>query len=138
MTDINASIGLTQINKINKIIKDKNLIAKRYNKYFSKIKQIELPVLPKYVSQHSWYNYCIKVNPKSRDKLIRYLTKNKIETRISFPPVHIQPYYKKNFIFKNKDFPISNKIFSQIIDLPIWSGLSLKEQDYIIKIQEVT
>ncbi len=133
MTDINASIGLAQINKINKIIKDKNLIAKRYNKYFSKIKEIELPVLPKYVSQHSWYNYCIKVDPKLRDKLIRYLTKNKIETRISFPPIHIQPYYKKNLIFKKKDFLISNKIYSQIIDLPIWSGLSLKQQNYIIR-----
>ena len=56
---------------------------------------MKIPELPEYVTQHGWYNYTIRVDPKIRDKLIKHLSKNGIETRVSFPPVHIQPYTKE-------------------------------------------
>ena len=65
---------------------------------------MKIPELPEYVTQHGWYNYTIRVDPKIRDKLIKHLSKNGIETRVSFPPVHIQPYYKRIFKFKKINF----------------------------------
>ena len=64
MTDISAAIGIEQLKKLKTIIKKKNKIAKYYDKYFKSIKQIKLPLLPIYVSQHSWYNYSIIVDKK--------------------------------------------------------------------------
>ena len=66
MTDIAAAIGIEQLKKLKTIIRNKNKIANFYNKNFNKIKQIVLPVIPKYVSQHSWYNYSIIVDEKKR------------------------------------------------------------------------
>lgn len=132
MTDVQAVIGIEQLKKINLILKNKNRIASYYSSKLINIKGLKIPEIPKYVTQHGWYNYTIRVDPKIRDKLVKYLSEKGIETRVSFPPVHIQPYYKKKFKFKKSQFPKSFKSYHEIIDLPIWSNLKREDLDYII------
>jgi len=132
MTDIQATIGIEQLKKLNKILKSKERVAKNYFKKFHKMEGVLLPFIPTYVSQHSWYNFAIKVNSKIRNKLVNYLKKKGIETRMSFPCIHTQAYYVKKFKYKKNDFPNSSKTFDQLIDLPIWAGLSLKNQSFIV------
>ncbi len=132
MTDIQAAIGIEQLKKIEKNIIDKNFFAQRYNKILSKISGIQTPFQPSYVDRHSWYLYSIMVNTKKRDSLIDFLTKNSIETRMSFPPVHIQPFYKNKYNFKPKDFPDAFTAYSKFIDIPIWSGMGKNRQNLVI------
>ena len=132
MTDICATIGICQLNKLRTMIKKKEKIAKIYDQKLSKIKEIQIPYIPKNVTQHGWYNYTIRVPAKLRNKLIKFLEKRKIETRLSFPPVHIQPYYKKNFKYKKNFMPEAYKSYTQFLDLPIWPNLSQKELSIII------
>ena len=131
MTDIAAAIGIEQLKKLKTIIRNKSKIANFYNKNFYKIKQIVLPVIPKYVSQHSWYNYSIIVDEKKRDKLINFLKKNNIETRVSFPTISSQPIYKKLYYKRIKSNSVT--LAKRLIDLPIWSMLSIKNQKIVIK-----
>ena len=133
MTDINATIGIEQLKKINKNLIKKNKISKIYNDAFKNHPNIQIPFLPYYVSQHSWYNYGIKVPKNKRNKLIKYLSDNNIETRVSFPPVHIQPYYKKRFGYKYNDYPNSYNAYKKMIDIPIWPGLSTSQAKYVSK-----
>ena len=134
MTDIMASIGIEQLKKIKKIIIEKNKLAKYYNKKLSQIKGVEIPFIPNYVSQHSWYNYSIQVDKNKRNKLVNFLRLNGVETRLSFPPIHIQPYYKKNFNFKKNHCINAINSFYRLIDLPIWFGLKKKEQDKVVNL----
>ncbi len=131
MTDVSASIGIIQLKKLNSCLCKKQKIAQNYNKYFKNISKIKVPYIPEYVSQHSWYNYSIRVPSKYRNKLIKYLSKNGIETRLSFPPVHIQPYYKKQFIRDRKFLNKSLKTFNEFLDIPIWPELSLRKQKIV-------
>ncbi len=137
MTDVSASIGLIQLKKLNSCLYKKQKIAQNYNKYFKQVSKIKVPFVPDYVSQHSWYNYSIRVSSKYRNKLMKYLSKLGIETRLSFPPVHIQPYYKKKFSRDRKHLNKSLKTFNEFLDIPIWPEMSLAKQkivaDYIIK-----
>ena len=95
-TDYAAAIGLQQIKKIEKVIHEKAKIAKIYSKSFSNMKNVFPPTVPKYASKPSWYMYCLKFSSKKlRNKVMKALTKNNIDTRLSFPPIHLQPYYKK-------------------------------------------
>ena len=68
---------------------------------------------------------------------MKYLSKQGIETRLSFPPVHIQPYYKKKFFRYRKHLNKSLKTFNEFLDIPIWPEMSLTKQkivaDSIIK-----
>ena len=118
--------------KIKKILNKKNKISTFYNKKFNNNPKITLPNIPEYVTQHSWYNYSIIVNPSKRDKLIKYLLKNRIETRVSFPTISSQPIYKK-LIYDRKNSN-SIKLTKSLIDLPIWTKLSMRDQITVIKI----
>ncbi len=128
MTDIQATIGVVQLRKLNKIIKEKNKIANFYNKNLKNLKQIELPFVPNYVSQHAWYNYAIKVSPKIRNKLVKFLAKEGIETRKSFPPIHIQPLYKKKLKNQQKHLIESSNAYNCLIDLPVWYGMKYQDK----------
>jgi dTDP-4-amino-4,6-dideoxygalactose transaminase len=133
MTDLCASIGITQLKKINRIIQQKNKLAKIYTKELKKNKNITPPFIPDYATQPSWYMYSIKVKKKFRNKLINFLKKNNIDTRLSFPPVHIQPYYVKKFKFKRSQFVNAINSYDSFVDIPIWYGMKKKTQYYIIK-----
>lgn len=127
MNDILATLGIQQFKKIDKIINYKNKIAKIYNSKLQNV--VMVPHLPEYVTRHSWYNYTIRVPKKLRNRLINFLSKNGIETRISFPPIHTQPYYKKKLSKSN--FPNSIDAYNTMIDLPIWYKMPMKDVNFI-------
>ena len=130
MTDIAATIGIIQLKKINKILKDKEIIAKKYNKLF-KNTSIQTPFIPSYVTQHAWYSYTIKFKKTNRDKLRSKLDKLGIETRVSFPNLHNQPFIKQYLNQKQNKLKNSRKIWKSLINIPIWSGLSSKKINFI-------
>jgi len=132
-TDYAAGIGRVQLKKLNKVLLKKDIIAKKYNKAFKDMKNIKIPLVPKYVTKHSWYNYCIILkSPKLKKDFKKYLINQKIDFRESFPPIHLQPLYKK--IYKKKlKLNNSSYTFDRFIDLPIWSNMSNSQINYIIK-----
>ena len=77
--------------------------------------------------------YGIKVNELKRDELLKYLEKKNIECRLSFPPVHIQPYFKNKYNFSTNDYPIAYKSFISFLDIPIWAGIEEEKLNYIVK-----
>jgi dTDP-4-amino-4,6-dideoxygalactose transaminase len=69
----------------------------------------------------------------NRDELIEKLKKKGISASVHFIPVHKHPYYKKTYGYKEKDYPISNKVFEKSLSLPIYPDLKDEEIEYIIK-----
>ena len=133
MTDILAAVGIEQLKKIDFILDEKVKIADLYKKKFEEIESVETPFVPDYVDRPSWYMYGIKVNELKRDELLKYLEKKNIECRLSFPPVHIQPYYKNKYNFSTNDYPIAYKSFISFLDIPIWAGIEEEKLNYIVK-----
>ncbi len=134
-TDYAAAIGKVQLKKIESVLIEKNKIAKIYNKAFKNINLVETPYLPNYVTRHTWYMYCLTFSDKiNRDKIKDLINKKGIDTRLSFPPIHLQPVYKKKFGYKKGDFPVSEKVFNQFLDIPCWKGMGLKNINYIINV----
>lgn len=132
MTDILAAFGVEQLKKIDEVLNDKVFLAHRYDKSFSDFEEVDTPTVPKYVDRPSWYLYSITVNSRLRDEIIKYLEQANIETRVSFPPIHRQPYFINQFNFKSRDFPLAEKAFKSFIDIPIWAGMNSETQYYII------
>lgn len=133
MTDILASLGIEQLKKIDKILDDKVILAKKYNEFFKSHDFINAPNVPYYVTRPSWYMYSINVKEDIRDSLIKYLEENKIETRLSFPPIHIQPFYIKSYSYSENDYINAINSYKSFLDIPIWSGMDDKIQEYVVK-----
>jgi perosamine synthetase len=134
MTNIPAAIGMEQLKRIEFILSEKETIVERYNKALKDDPDISPPYLPEYVDRHSWYMYAISLRDGlDRDKVVSELEARGIDTRLSFPPIHIQPFYQKKLGYKDDSLPISYKAWKQLIDLPIWAGLTVDDQDYVIE-----
>ena len=126
MTDVAASIGLSQIKKLNKFVKLRNLIAKKYEKLLDQ-EYLILPKIKKNV-QSSFHLYVIKVKKKylsTHKKLFNYLRKNRVNVNLHYIPVHLHPYYRK-MGFKTGDFLNSEKHAKSAISIPIYPKLSDK------------
>tara|TARA_Y100001970_G_scaffold199595_1_gene242787 strand:+ start:20908 stop:22020 length:1113 start_codon:yes stop_codon:yes gene_type:complete len=140
MTDISASIGLVQLKKFKKTKKNKNLIVNRYNQILKNNKYYRIANLPKYSHEHSWYNFTlILYNNKFRNFMASQLQLAGIETRFSFPPLSRQPFIKKNTNILKQDLKNSEEGWKRLINIPIFTELTFKEQTYICKkIKEIT
>lgn len=133
-TDISAAILLEQLKKIEIITKKRIENAEYLSKNLGKIKGIRV-LGAKNDGSHVFHQYTIRVleNFKlSRDKLNEHLNKKGIGTGVYYPkPLHLLPHLKK-FGYREGDFPIAEKLSSQVISLPVHPHLAKEQLDYII------
>jgi len=135
MNDIAATLGIEQLKKVNYIIDRKKEIVKRYNASFVKNSLIKTPHIPDYATQHSWYMYMITLDESiNRDDVVNFLAEEGIETRCSFPPMHIQPAIIEYMKDRRGSLALDETFsaWQKIINLPIWSELSSSDQDFVI------
>lgn len=123
MSNIMASIGIVQIDRINDFKKKRQQIVKTYLNAFDNIKQIEL--LDFDFDEILSHIFVIKV--KQRDQLRKYLQSNNIECGIHWKPNHMHKKYKEDF-----SLPITEKIYKQILTLPCHYDLTKNEQKFVI------
>jgi len=136
MNDIEAAIGIQQLKKLNKFIKKRNFLAKRY---FLGLKNltIRLPYINNY-NYSSFHLFIIRLD-KSKlrkfnyNKIFKKIIKKGIGINLHYLPIHLHPYYRK-LGFKKGDFPNSESFSSEAISLPIYYQMKLKQQNKVIKI----
>ena len=73
---------------------------------------------------------------KTRIQIIKDFLKNKIKLQVHYIPVNTQPFYRRKYGFKRKDFPNAIKFFENTLSFPIYYNLNLKEVNYIKKISK--
>ena len=136
ISDIQCTLGITQLKKINKFLKRRNEVAKMYNKAFSNDMRFKIPDMKKNYT-HAYHLYPLQINfdilKISKNILFKKMREKKINLQVHYIPTHIQPYYKKNFNFKIGDFPIAEKFYNREVSLPIYFSLKDKEIKTVIK-----
>lgn len=134
MTDIQAALGLVQLKRLDWVIKEKAEKARYYN---TKIKEffgneIKTPYVAPYAT-HTYMFYTIRFKDQStRDKAAAKLEEEGVETRIAFPPIHLQPLYQKLFSYKRGHLPITERVSDTILCLPIYPHITQKQQNYVL------
>ena len=127
-TDIQASIGIIQLEKLEWMRDERKKIADKYIDAFSGKLHF---IIGNNQNESSWHLFVIKIG--NRDELHQKLKEKGISTSVHFIPIHKHPYYKKSFSFSDGDYPVANFVFEQSLSLPIYSGLTENEVEYIIK-----
>ncbi|OGV48857.1 MAG: UDP-4-amino-4,6-dideoxy-N-acetyl-beta-L-altrosamine transaminase [Lentisphaerae bacterium GWF2_44_16] len=127
MPDTAASIGIHQLKKADRFWEERKKISATFSERLSGIPGITLPV-EKADRKHSWHLYPIRIDGKTvktgRNEFIEKMKEYEIGTSVHYMPLHMHPYYKKNYGFKEKDFPTASKIFEQTMSLPLYPGLT--------------
>lgn len=133
MTNIQAALGVAQLENIDRFIQRKREIAELYGKHIKNVPGISThPQMP--WAKNVYWLYSVLIDNKhygiSRDELTSKLAENGVETRPFFNPIHIMPPYKK--YAENCKFPSAERLSSRGMNLP--SSVKLTEKE----IQEIT
>ena len=130
MSSMTAALGLSQFDKLDRIIQLRRRHARFYVLKLKKINEIKLPDEPK-DHLHVYQLFTIQLkNNLIRNELQKFLTSRGIMTKVFFEPIHLSNFYKKSG-FGKKSLPNTEKISQTVLSLPIFPGLKSEEIRYI-------
>lgn len=137
LDEMSCAMGIVQLKRIKEIIKKRNAVANLYGKKIKKeIPKIEIPYVDKNCKL-SWFVYVVKLpenlSGKNRDKIILEMAKKGIACSNYFQPIHLQPFYKKEFGYREGDFPIAESVAKRTLALPFYNNLTESEISFVIK-----
>ena len=129
MTNLQAALGLAQLEKLDLIVKNKIKNGKIYNQLLENVQGISTPLQrTEYAENIYWvYGILLDSNIATAEEMIDKLRRSKIGTRPFFFPMHQQPVFKEMGIFEKQSFPISEKLYKYGFYLP--SGLTLEPEN---------
>jgi len=132
MSSITASLGISQLMKLDKIIKKRQENANYISSRLSKFNQITVPSLPEGY-EHIYQMYTILLDDeKTRNSLKDHLEKKRIFSKVYFDPIHLTTYYKQKFNLKPNSLPITEKLSKQVLTLPLYPNMTTEEKNYLI------
>ena len=133
ITDMQATLGISQLKKLDSFVKRRKEIALRYDEAF--FNSIVKP-LYSFNQNSSYHLFVVKVDFSklniSKVELFNKMREKNIGLQLHYIPINKQPYYK-SLGYGNEDTPIMNRYYDECFSLPMYSSLSNEEQEYVIK-----
>lgn len=133
MTDIQAALGISQLNRLDEYVTRRHEIAERYDRLLS-----DLPVtvpLQHPDAYSSWHLYVIRLQlgaiTKSHREVFESMRESGIGVNLHYIPVHTQPWYER-MGFKKGDYPEAEQYYAEVISLPMYPTLTDEQQDQVV------
>ncbi len=136
ISDINAAIGLAQLEKAEFFREERQRCAAYYYNELSNIRVIDLPTCSGEMNDNSWHLFPIIIRPESsttRNEFMKLMADNGIGTSVHYKPLHRMSYYKNLYKLKPEDFPNTEMIWEGTVSLPIYPDLDNCELEFITK-----
>lgn len=140
LPEISAAIGISQLGRLQEIIEKRNRISKYYDSLLSKIEGIQ----PREASTNTvdnYYKYVAFLDSKTnRDKVKEELRAKGVHCsgEVYWPPLHLQPLYRKLLRTKEGDFPAAEDACKRMICLPIYTEMTIQDAGYVVeKLKEI-
>jgi len=129
ITDLQCSLGISQLSQLSRFISKRRKIADRYNEFFSKFEELETPHLTP-GAESSWHLYPLRLNLKylsvNRDEFLKALIAENIGANVHYIPVYWHPYYTK-IGFSRELCPQAEAEYLREISLPIFPSMTDKD-----------
>ena len=133
MTDIQAALGYSQMERLDTFVARRRQLAQRYDELLA-----DLPIrIPKQSADtnSSWHIYVVRLDKtrtsKSKVEIFEEMKKRGVTLNLHYIPVHLQPYYQA-FGFRQGDFPVSERYYEEAFTLPIYYELTDEQQNQVV------
>jgi perosamine synthetase len=133
MTDIQASIGLVQLRRLDELLRIRIAKAERYNAELPKIRGLEVPYTPPYAT-HTYQSYCLRLTkdcPLDREELMTRLLRRGIATRRGVMASHLEKVYRDRV--GTVSLPITEEAARTTMLIPLFATMTDEEQTYVIE-----
>ncbi|PEB51544.1 UDP-4-amino-4,6-dideoxy-N-acetyl-beta-L-altrosamine transaminase [Bacillus pseudomycoides] len=134
MTDIQAALGLSQLQKLDSFITKRKRYVEMYDTELKDLPEVILPKKSDHVDS-SWHLYIIQLNlpmlKVDRKEIFQALQQENIGVNVHYIPIHLQPYYQK-LGYQKGICPNAEKLYESIITLPLFSEMSEQDANDVI------
>jgi len=143
MDELSAALGVAQMQRIEEIIAKRARVAAMYNEHLARIPGVKLPYIAPEVTRMSWFVYVIRVGfdeptPETqealRDRVMQRLQAAGIGCRPYFTPIHLQPFYRKEFGYRGGEYPVTELLGRTSIAIPFHNNLTREEVEYVAEV----
>jgi perosamine synthetase len=134
MDELSAALGLAQLKRIDWLIEERQKVARFYGEYLKNFSDlVQVPVTASF-NTNTWFVYVVKIKNKkiNRDEIIKRLRQEGISSKPYLPSIHLFDFYRKEFSYKEGDFPVSEDVSRYSLALPFYVGLKKKDIGYIV------
>jgi UDP-4-amino-4,6-dideoxy-N-acetyl-beta-L-altrosamine transaminase len=131
ITDIQCALGISQLKKLDGFIKRRNEIALKYSSILGNNPNIRIPPMPDIPAIHAYHLYPILVNSGHRSIIFQKLREKRIFSQVHYIPVHLQPYYRKRFGYREGEYPVAEEFYSRELSIPIFPKMKDDEIEYV-------
>ena len=135
MTEIQAALGISQMERLDEFVSKRHILQKRYDLILS-----DLPIIKPYQDKDSYsalHIYPIQIDlnivRKNREQIFDLLRQNGVGVNVHYIPIHTQPYYLQ-FGFIEGDFTNSESYYSRAISIPLFHNMAFEQQDKVVDI----
>ena len=130
ITDIQCALGCSQMKKLDRFLVRRKEIVARYNEAFADCDNI---ITPYQLSdtESGWHLYIVQVKNCDRRQVFETMREKGIGVNVHYIPVYMHPYYQEHG-YENVHCANAEEIYSHIISLPLYPGLTSEQQDYVI------
>lgn len=135
MTDMQAALGLVQLDRLPEMQERRRVLAQRFNAAFVDEPALQTPSV-RSDAEMAWHIYPLRIRPErltiNRDEFIERLKAFNIGTAVHFIPIHFHPYYRDKYGWKMGQFPNAEAYFSREISLPLYPSMTDGDADDVI------
>jgi dTDP-4-amino-4,6-dideoxygalactose transaminase len=128
LSELNAAVGMVQLKRIESLLRGRERVAKEYSQQLKKVEGVSTLPMALTTTRMSWFIYPVRFSEGiNRDRVLALLAEHGIPSRPYFGPIHLQPFYRKKFGYKQGDFPVSERAGNSILALPFHTDMKPEE-----------
>ena len=132
MADLNAAVGLGQVEKLDEILALRAEVARRYGELLAGIPGVELPCADDEDHVRSWFVYVVALpDNETRERVIAHFERERIGYNRYLPSIHLQPYMRERYGFREGMCPVSEDASARTLALPFFTGLERDDQERV-------
>lgn len=137
MTDVAASLGLSQLARAEELLAARVSIAERFIEGLRDVPEVETPVeLPN--RKHSWHLFSVKLRLDlldiDRSQFIEEMKARGVAASVHWLPLHKQPYYVQTYGYVPSDFPVAAAVWPRLVSLPIFPSMTDEEVEHVVRV----
>jgi perosamine synthetase len=134
-TDLQAAIGLAQLEKLDRILELRAAAARRYGELLDGVDWVEAPAPDDADHRRSWFVYVVKLDAGiDRDGVMDALRREGVATAEYVPCIHLQPYMRERFGFSEGLCPVAEETAGRTLALPFFTQIDAGDQERVVDV----
>jgi perosamine synthetase len=134
-TDIQAAVGIAQLEKLDRMLELRAAAAARYGELLTGLDGVETLIADDAEHKRSWFVYVVKLAPElDRDEVMAALRRDGVATAEYIPCIHLQDYMRRDYGFREGQFPVAEDTSRRTLALPFFPQIEVEDQERVAEV----